>query len=213
MKTKQMDFWKGEFGAHYTNRNSRDMKNWEAFYKKTFGLSKLDITKPLLEHLPKDAKILEVGCNIGLQLLGLQKMGFTKLYGIELQDYAVERSKEICKGINIIQGSGFDLPFKDGYFDLVCTNGVLIHIAPKDLPAIMAEMYRCSKQYISGFEYFAKEVTHINYRGNEGFLWKADYSKIFQEQFADLKEINRDFYPYITEAEKGNVDYFYLLKK
>jgi len=60
-------------------------------------------------------------------------MGFTNLYGIELQWYAVEKAKEYTKGINIIQGSGFDIPFKDGYFDLVITNGVLIHIAPKKI--------------------------------------------------------------------------------
>ena len=43
------------------------------------------------------------------------------------KQYAVEKGKENTKGINIIQGSAFDLPYKDNYFDLVCTNGVLIH--------------------------------------------------------------------------------------
>lgn len=154
-----------------------------------------------------------MGCNIGLQLNGLQQQSFTNLYGTELQPYAVEKAKHITKGINIFQGSGFDLPFKDGFFDLVLTNGVLIHISPKYLPQIMREIYRCSKQYIAGFEYFAEELTEINYRDNKVFLWKADYSNLYQQEFPDLKEINRDFYPYITEAEKGNTDYFYLFKK
>lgn len=57
-----------------------------------------------------------------MQLKCLQEMGFTNLYGVELQAYAVQRSKEFTEGINIIQGSGFDVPFKDGFFDLVCTN-------------------------------------------------------------------------------------------
>ncbi|MCP4441335.1 MAG: methyltransferase domain-containing protein [Aureispira sp.] len=213
MKTEQIDFWRGEFGKDYTERNSMALEEWEEFYIKNWGVSKLEINKPLLDCLPKDAKILEVGCNIGLQLIGLQKMGFTNLYGIELQHYAVEKSKQICEGINIIQGSGFDIPFKDEYFDLVCTNGVLIHIAPKDLPKIMGEIYRCSKKYIAGFEYYSEDIAEINYRGNKGFLWKADYSKLYQGEFNDLEEVERTLYPYVSEAEKGNTDYFYLLRK
>ncbi|MGH1338219.1 MAG: pseudaminic acid biosynthesis-associated methylase [Aureispira sp.] len=213
MKTEQIGFWSGDFGKEYTDRNNWDFDGWNAFYKETWGVTKLEINQPLLDALPKDARILEVGCNIGLQLKGLQQQGFTNLYGIELQAYAVEKAKSVTKGMNIIQGSGFDIPFKDGFFDLVLTNGVLIHIAPKDLPKIMQEIYRCSKQYISGFEYYAEEVVDLNYRGNKGFLWKADYSKLYQKEFSDLKEVKRDFYPYIKESEKGNVDYFYLLKK
>jgi pseudaminic acid biosynthesis-associated methylase len=213
MKTEQIDFWSGDFGKNYTDRNNYSFEDWNEFYKSTWGVTKTEINQPLVDALPKDAKILEVGCNIGLQLNGLQKQGFTNLYGIELQHYAVEKAKSITEGINIIQGSGFDIPFKDGFFDLVMTNGVLIHIAPKDLPTIMGEIYRCSNQYIAGFEYYAEELTNLNYRGNKGFLWKADYSKLYQNQFPDLKELSRDFYPYIKESEKGNTDYFYLLKK
>jgi len=213
MKTEQIDFWSGAFGKEYTDRNNWDFEGWNQFYRDTWGVTKLEINQPILDALPKDARILEVGCNIGLQLNGLQQQGFTNLYGIELQHYAVEKAKEMTKGINIIQGSGFDIPYKDGFFDLVCTNGVLIHIAPKDLPKIMSEIYRCSKAYIAGFEYFAEDVVDIPYRGNKGFLWKADYSKLYQEGFSDLTEISRSFYPYVKENEKGNTDYFYLLKK
>ena len=115
------------------------------------------------------------------------------------------------KNINIICASGFDVPFKDSYFDIVCTNGVLIHISPNDLPKIMAEMYRCSKKYIWGFEYYADKVTEINYRGHENYLWKADYAKLFMEQFPDLKLVKKEMYPYMDNPE--NVDYMYLLEK
>jgi pseudaminic acid biosynthesis-associated methylase len=146
-----------------------------------------------------------------LQLNGLQRMGFTDIYGIELQRYAVEEAKKLTKDINIICGSGFDLPFKDTYFDLVCTNGVLIHISPDDLPKIMAEMYRCSNKYIWGFEYYAPETTEINYRGHTNYLWKADYAQLFMNQFPDLKLVKKEMYPYLDNP--SNVDYMYLLEK
>jgi pseudaminic acid biosynthesis-associated methylase len=140
-------------------------------------------------------------------------MGFQQLYGVELQPYAVERAKEFTRHVNIVQGSGFDIPFKDAFFDVVCTNGVLIHIAPDDLPRIMAEMVRCSRRYIWGFEYYSPELTTIPYRGNEGFLWKADYAKLFLEQFPELRLVKQELYPYQTPNEQGNVDSMYLLEK
>lgn len=213
MQTKQTDFWSGEFGKDYTERNFFTEQEWDEYYLKQYGVTKLAMNEEFLATLPKDARILEVGCNIGMQLRGLQSQGFTNLYGIELQAYSVERSKSILKNINIIQGSGFDLPFKDGYFDVVVTNGVLIHIAPADYDKIMSEMYRCSKKFIWGFEYYADKITDINYRGNTGFLWKSNFAQEFIDRFPDLKLVKSKRYPYINQAESGNEDVMYLLSK
>jgi len=214
MKTEQENFWGKEFGKEYSDRNSWQSDNdWDKFYVENWGQTKLEINNSVLADLPRDTRILEVGCNIGMQLRGFQRMGFTDLYGIELQGYAVEKAKQITSGINIIQGSAFDIPFRDNYFGLVCTNGVLIHIAPKDHQAFMSEVYRCSSKYIMGWEYYAPEVTDINYRGNTGYLWKADFKKIYQDNFPDLKEVSKKQYPYLTEKDKGNTDEIFLLTK
>lgn len=211
METKQTEFWSKDFGKEYTDRNTRSQDEWDKFYNDIYGFTKIQLNEKFIGNLPKDIKILEVGCNTGMQLSGLQRNGFTNIYGIELQSYAVEKAKEYTKNINIIQGSGFDIPYKDNYFDIVCTNGVLIHISPDDLPKIMDEMYRCSKKYIWGFEYFAENITDVNYRGNAGYLWKADYAKLFMERFKDLKLVKRELYKYIQQPEL--VDIMYLLEK
>ena len=211
--TQQEDFWSGSFGREYTDRNLRPLAEWNDFYRTTWGHTKPEMNAAFVGGLPRETRILEVGCNTGLQLLGLQSAGFTDLYGIELQAYAVERARETLPGVNLLQGSGFDLPFKDGFFDVVCTNGVLIHIAPADLPRIMAEMVRCSRRYIWGFEYYADAPTAIPYRGTEGFLWKANYAQLFADQFPELRLVKQEFYPYQTAAERGNTDSMYLLEK
>ncbi|MBC8084252.1 MAG: methyltransferase domain-containing protein [Hymenobacter sp.] len=212
--TPQEDFWSGDFGREYTDRNSRHLDEWNDFYRRTWGRSKLDMNAAFLGELPREARILEVGCNTGMQLRGLQEAGFQHLYGVELQAYAVERAKEFTQHVNVVQGSGFDLPFKDEFFDVVCTNGVLIHIAPADLPRIMGEMLRCSRRYIWGFEYHAPETTAVPYRGNEGFLWKADYAQLFLDHFPGrLRLVKHELYPYVTEAERGNRDVMFLLEK
>jgi pseudaminic acid biosynthesis-associated methylase len=213
MKTKQEQFWGGEFGKEYTDRNSRDSADWDKFYIENWGISKVDMNDRFLNVLPKDASILEVGCNTGMQLTGLQRSGFKNIYGVELQQYAVEKAKEYTNNVNIIQGSGFDIPFKDNFFDVVCTNGVLIHISPDNLPVIMREMVRCSKKYIWGWEYYAEQTTTINYRGNTDYLWKADYASLFMEYCPNLKLIKKELFPYVSQAESGNKDCMYLLEK
>ncbi|RYY57821.1 MAG: methyltransferase domain-containing protein [Chitinophagaceae bacterium] len=212
--TKQEDFWSESFGKEYSDRNSWQTDNeWDQFYIENWGKTKLEINDTVLAGLPRDIKILEVGCNIGMQLKGFQRMGFKELYGIELQAYAVEKAKRVTENINIIQGSGFDLPFRENYFDLVCTNGVLIHIAPVDHHRIMGEIHRVSKKYIMGWEYFSPNVVDINYRGNPGYLWKADFAGIYLNSFSDLGEVKRTKFPYLTEKDKGNTDEIFLLSK
>ena len=77
----------------------------------------------------------------------------------------------------------------------------------------MSEIYRTSGRYIMGWEYFAPEITDINYRGNTGFLWKADFAKIYQDNFPGLKTVVKKQYPYISEKDKGNTDEIFLLEK
>jgi pseudaminic acid biosynthesis-associated methylase len=212
--TKQEHFWTGDFGRHYTDRNSRHLEDWNQFYLDNWGHTKLAMNERFLGHLDRDAKILEVGCNTGMQLMGLQENGFRNLYGVEIQPYAVEKAKEYTKHVNIVQGSGLDLPFKDGFFDVVGTNGVLIHISPDDLPKVMAEMVRCTSRYIWGFEYYTPDITTIKYRDNVGYAWKGDYARLFLEQFPDqLRLVQQEFFPYVNPAEQGNTDCMYLLEK
>ena len=207
--TKQEDFWSGDFGKQYTDRNSRTADEWDQFYQENWGITKIEMNEMFIGEFPRDIRILEVGCNTGMQLAGLRRMGFDNVWGVELQPYAVEEAKRFTEGVNLVCGSGFDLPFKDGFFDIVVTNGVLIHIAPKTLHDFMSEMVRCSRKYIWGFEYFADEVTQIDYRGHDDYLWKADYGQIFADSFG-MREVQKKLFPYVNSE---NVDAMYLLEK
>jgi pseudaminic acid biosynthesis-associated methylase len=166
-----------------------------------------------LKDLPKNLRVLEVGCNTGQQLEALRQQGFGNVNGIELQFYAIKNARNRVHGIPVFQGSGFEIPFKTGSFDLVFTSGVLIHIAPDDLSTIMGEIYRCTSRFIWGFEYYSDSMTEINYRGNTSVLWKADHASIFMKYFRELTLIKKRFYPYIDGNEYGNVDCMYLLEK
>jgi len=208
--TDQINVWCGQFGKEYTDRNSPSLEDMEKYYITNFGISKTEMNRKFIGDMSRDIKILEVGCNVGNQLRCLQKMGFTSLYGIEIQSYAVEMAKQTTKNINIIQGSAFDIPFKDGFFDLVFTSGVLIHISPSDIKGVLNEMHRCTNQYIWGYEYYADTYTEIEYRGRKNLLWKTNFSKLFLDTFPDLKLVSEKKFTY---ARDNKVDVMYLLEK
>ena len=207
---EQMKRWTGKFGNEYVDRNPQTMIEMDNLYVSNYGITRTKLNKEFLDKFNKNVRILEVGCNVGTQLKMLQKRGFEKLYGIELNNHAVELSKKLTKNINIIRGSGFDLPFKDNFFDLIFTSGVLIHINPKDIDKIMKEIYRCSKKFMWGFEYYADKYTEINYRGNKNLLWKANFSKIYLDSFNDLKLLKEKKVKYLNNK---NIDVMFLLKK
>jgi pseudaminic acid biosynthesis-associated methylase len=213
MSTQQIDFWKGGFGKEYTDRNIFTTNQLNEMYVKSVGISREEMNMRFLGNLDRNIKILEVGCNVAQQLMLLQKMGFENLYGIELQEYAIEKAKLQTNGINIIRASGLDIPFKDNFFDLVYTSGVLIHIHPDHLPIVMKEMLRSTNKYIWGYEYYSDKINTIKYRGYEGFLWKADYADEFCKREKNLSVKKKELYTRLEKSDPPNVDCMYLLEK
>ncbi|NRF93657.1 methyltransferase domain-containing protein [Paenibacillus frigoriresistens] len=204
-----MDYWQGNFGKEYTDRNKTTIEQFENIYKEQFGVIKSELNKEFLGNLSLN-NVLEIGSNVGDQLRCLQTAGYQNLYGIELQWYAVEQAKQNCSNINFIQGSAFDVPFRDSFFDLVFTNGVLIHISPSDLPLVMSEMVRVSKRYIWGFEYYADSIIEIDYRGESDKMWKGNYAQMFLDNHPELRLVKESKYKH---TGSDNRDQMYLLEK
>jgi pseudaminic acid biosynthesis-associated methylase len=209
--TPQMKCWMGKFGAEYTNRNIFSPKELDNLYLTNYGISRTTLNNEFLKDtIVNSSLVLEIGSNIGNQLLMLQKMGFNNLYGIELQSYAVELSKKRTNEINIIQGSAFDIPFKDTFFDLVFTSGLLIHLNPINIKDALKEIYRCARKYIWGFEYWSDDYSEVIYRGNNELLWKTDFAKLYLETFDDLVMVK---WKKIRYVDNDNIDLMFLLEK
>ena len=208
--TEQMEFWKGDFGTAYTDRNSQSFESENETYKKEYGQTRTKMNKDFLSGIDHSSKFLEVGANIGLQLEILRQAGFSNLFGIEINEYAVARAKHLHPKVDVIKGTAFELPFKDQWFDIAYTSGVLIHIAPKDIAGALKEIHRVSRRYIWGFEYYAPELTEINYRGNKGFLWKRDFAALYRELFPDLRLVKERRFP---SRGTENIDSMFLLEK
>ncbi len=201
--------WSTDFGKDYTDRNPQNLADLNALCTKKYGVTRSSTLQKFVSDLDRGAKILEVGCNTGTQLECFQSLGFSKLHGVEPLLYALEIAKS-KKGISVVPGSAFDLPFRDGYFDLVFTAGVLIHIEPAMLGRAMDEIHRGSARYIMGTEYFWENHQEVPYRGKAAMLWKANFAKMYLDRFPDLTLVKEERLKYL---DSDNVDSVFLLEK
>ena len=210
MNTAQMSHWRGQFGREYTERNSVTLSQLDALYRRNYGLTRKELNRRFLDDVPRNARVLEVGCNIGMQLSMLRDLGFHDLYGIEIQHDALKQAMSRVAEILVAEASALEIPFANRSFDLVFTSGVLIHIAPDDLQRVMYEIYRCSKRFIWGFEYHSPEPVEIAYRGKRDLLWKMNYAQAFLDEHEDLRLMRCEHLSYI---DNPNTDCMFLLEK
>ncbi len=196
--------WDGDFGRKYTARNQGDR---DALCLMDYGVTMSSLFQRFLGPLPRDMGILEVGCNIGTNLLMLREMGFHDLTGVDIEPTALAQAG--ARGLRVVNANAVSLPFKDESFDLVFTSGVLIHIPPADLETVMDEMLRVSRRYIHGLEYWHPELVEVEYRGQMGLMWKGPYAELWQARGLDLRRYHRLEY----KDGSGCVDELYLLEK
>jgi pseudaminic acid biosynthesis-associated methylase len=185
----QLQFWRGSFGDDYIGRNPLDessMKARSAMWTRILAA---------LGGRPIDS-ILEVGANIGLNLTALSRLTSATLYALEPNDTARSRLIEdgtVAKS-RALGGSADSIALEDRAVDLVFTSGVLIHIAPENLPAACSEMYRVARRYIACIEYFSTQPQEILYRGHAGRLFKRDFGAFWLDQFPELRVIDYGFF-------------------
>jgi len=208
--TEQEKKWKGDFGEKYIGRNIFTPAGLDKLYERMYGITAGRLNDEFIGSLDREAKILEVGTNVGNQLLYLHRMGFKNLYGVEINQLAVRKAKARIKSANIIEGSAFDIPFKDMYFDMVFTAGVLIHISPADIKRVIGEIYRVSRKYIWGREYYSEKYQEIAYRGQKDLMWKTDFPGIYKKTFPGLRTIKERK---LTYKDNDNIDIMFLLRR
>ncbi len=206
----QVETWRGDFGRRYTDRNIQSPGEMDALYKREFGISRFRLIEEFLGDVDRATKILEVGTNVGIQLQSIQNMGFRNLYGVEPQAYAIKKARQLTENIEFIQGDVFNTPFKNDFFGLIFTSGVLIHISPDNILKAIKEIYRCSSRYIWGHEYFSEEHTAVPYRGRSSLLWKADFARIYLDTFPDLRLAKEKKIPCLKNEDRDSI---FLLEK
>ena len=122
-KTEQEEFWAGQFGDDYTNRNQGSQ----------ILASNTALFASIIDRTRQVESVLEFGANRGLNLLALRNLlPAVELSAVEINPKAV-KELEAIKNLRIYQQSMLEFTV-DYKRDLVLSKGVLIHIAPEMLP-------------------------------------------------------------------------------
>lgn len=182
-QTEQEEFWAGEFGNAYIEWNrDEQLVNILAVL---FG--------DILKRAPNVQSILELGCNIGLNLRALRQIRpDLELCGYEINEIAYNIAK--AHGIAEIAHHTIIQPIStDKTYDLVFTRCVLIHINPANLRSVYRNLYELSNRYVLVCEFYNPTPVVVNYRGHDERLYKRDFAGELMEEFG-LKLIGYGFW-------------------
>lgn len=101
----------------------------------------------------------------------------------------------------------------DKKYDLVYTNGVLIHINPNELNSVYEKMYQSSAKYILISEYYNPTPVSVTYRGNKNKLFKRDFAGEIMDKYPELKLVDYGFRYHRDNNFKSDDDTWFLLEK
>lgn len=181
-KTEQEAFWSGEFGDGYLGRNDSEqlivsrMVHFAKFLKSASGVK----------------SIMELGCNIGLNLQALNRINKDfELSAYEINPIAAGRAKELNVA-NVTCDTIINKIKSERTFDLAFTSGVLIHIDPAHLEDVYQNLYDLSARYILINEYYNPTPVMVEYRGAKDRLFKRDFAGELIDKF-NLRLIDYGF--------------------
>ncbi len=185
-------FWAGAFGDDYTGRNQID---WS-------------LRVPLLQRMIDQTgaeTFLDVGCNAGWNLLALRKINPDfMMSGVDVNHQALLQAAN--EGFDVINAPAATIADIDELgaecAQMVITSGVLIHIPPVELEAVMRAIVAASSKYVLCIEYEHPTEQMVEYRGHQHRLWKRPFGELYERLGLSVLE---------TGVAEGYVDCRYWL--
>ncbi|MFC1807378.1 class I SAM-dependent methyltransferase [Candidatus Omnitrophota bacterium] len=181
---KRYDFSKNSFDTWDDSSSEGDFESktgkvyyelWKNFKKDEFFDQTLNILKERFEKnsisVSGVGKALDDGCGSGRYSFALKELGCLNVTGIDVSPDSIALARNINPfkdEVSFTQGSVLELPFEDGDFDFVFSNGVLHHT--KSTEKGLKEIYRVLKD--DGFCWL------YLYGGKESLFWDiVDYCR------------------------------------
>ena len=159
--SKQEEWWSGEDGVAYHQRNFVDWQKRIPFWDHVLTLTGA-------------RSVLEFGSGPGWNLSACKEVYPSRKYrGLEINVAAIAQA--YSAGIRTEENL-YDIYQSE----LVFTAGCLIHIPPDDINNVMKSLIDHSYRYVLSIEYEADEETEIEYRGQIGLLWKRPYTEMYR---------------------------------
>lgn len=153
----------------------------------------------LKNKLPKDSKILDVGCGSGIVVEMLRQEGFINTFGLDITLSGLNSTNAMIKfdlpvefnpilpinKSNYIESPIWNMPFVDNSFDFVFSVDVLEHLPPELVEQSIKEIYR-----ITSIETIHCIATFFDNRGGFKFHLTVNNIDWWKEQFNKFNDKN-----------------------
>ena len=175
-------------------------KNSEEYFNSTLNVDMTNTYKPFLKLVPKDGKILDLGCGSGRDSMNFMKLGY--------EVTAVDGAKKLAKRASVLLGkeviaSTFEeLELKEKFHGIwACAS--LLHIKREDLKTVLNNLYNNLEDngvFYMSFKYGEKEYVDDKNRYFNCFTDESIISFINENTKYNILGL------YITEDKLGRVN-------
>ena len=175
-------------------------KNSEEYFNSTLNVDMTNTYKEFLKLVPKDGKILDLGCGSGRDSMNFMKLGY--------EVTAVDGSKELAKkasallGNEVIVSTFEELELKEKFHGIwACAS--LLHIKKEDLKIVLNNLYNNLEDngvFYMSFKYGEKEYVDDKNRYFNCFTDESIISFINENTKFNILDL------YITEDKLGRVN-------
>ena len=175
-------------------------KNSEEYFNSTLNVDMTNTYKPFLKLVPKDGKILDLGCGSGRDSMNFMKLGY--------EVTAVDGSKELAKKASVLLGKEVivntfeELELKEKFHGIwACAS--LLHIKREDLKTVLNNLYNNLDDngvFYMSFKYGEKEYVDDKNRYFNCFTDESIIGFINENTKYNILGL------YITEDKLGRVN-------
>ena len=180
-------YWQ-ERGSKWPERYE-DRKRWLAYYhiQETYLLDYFLHSGPV--------KVLEFGCGYGRHLRNLLPLAGVEVFGHDQSPTMIERMADWADASWMeshvtLGGPVARLPYDDGFFDVVYTAEVLVHVRPQDLPEVLKELIRVSRWQVLHLESSPQAQLDPETHGG---CWKHDLIAAYRGLGHELKMLTQAY--------------------
>lgn len=203
MTTPQEAHWAGPEGDAYQTRNAQ---------AKVGSIdANVMLFNKVLAAMPRHPEsIIEFGAGSGNNLKALRcLLPNVAMAAVEINDEAANQID--CAAV--WRGSLLDYPLGGPGYDLAFTKGVLIHVAPKDLPRAYAVLHAASRHSVLMVEYYSPKPRMIRYHGYDDRLWARDFAGEFLDTYPDMVLVSTGFAYHRDRYPQDDVTWFLMEKR
>lgn len=191
---------KNIWNSLYKEKIDAEFENFDEYFK-----IKMKLKQPFLKQVikySKDKPILECGCGTGKATVYLASKGI-KSYGMDLEEAMIKQtkglSKKVCKEnpVKTVLGDISNIPFKDKFFSVTHSSGVLEHYSDEEIIELINEQLRVSDICVFSVptKYFDKKML-----GNERFMTRKEWDTIINK--SNAKIVKKFGYHYKTFGKR-----------